>query len=319
MTEVKRTAWNKKTNEEVISEIKERFPEYDCSRVNYVSRKQPIEIGCPKHGWFTKGHSKTYECQKCSLERRTKDQTHSKEDFIRKSIELHGDKYDYSFVEYETARIPVKIRCKLHDHIFEQAPYVHHACKGCPLCRNDKLANDHRADKEHFIKRSIETHGSKYTYEKVEYRNAKTKVIVTCPKHGDFPTYPDNHWLGAGCPDCSCAGFSKNIPAYLYVFNHENITKIGISREQVNKRLKVLIAETGKQFKKVKVYKNNSGLLINDTETQLLEKLRGMYKQPVEKFGGYSECFYDVDIPNLLAMIEEKLGIYDGKEREKSI
>jgi hypothetical protein len=37
------------------------------------------------------------------------------------------------------------------------------------------------------------------------YINARTTVLVTCPKHGDFPQTPNNHLSGNGC--LKCAGF----------------------------------------------------------------------------------------------------------------
>lgn len=37
-----------------------------------------------------------------------------------------------------------------------------------------------------FINRSKEIHNNFYNYDKVDYINARTKVIITCPEHGDF-------------------------------------------------------------------------------------------------------------------------------------
>ena len=39
---------------------------------------------------------------------------------------------------------------------------------------------------EEFIQKAKAVHGDKYDYSKVEYVNAKTKVCVICPKHGEF-------------------------------------------------------------------------------------------------------------------------------------
>lgn len=49
-----------------------------------------------------------------------------------------------------------------------------------------------------------------YTYEKAKYVNANTKVIVTCPIHGDFLTKPSSFIAGhkSGCPKCN-TGFIK--------------------------------------------------------------------------------------------------------------
>lgn len=46
-------------------------------------------------------------------------------------------------------------------------------------------------------------HDGKYNYDKVKYINAKTKVIITCPIHGDFEQTPDKHQQGRGCPKCA--------------------------------------------------------------------------------------------------------------------
>jgi len=40
--------------------------------------------------------------------------------------------------------------------------------------------------KENFIKKAKEVHGNNFNYEKVNYINSKTKVIIICPLHGEF-------------------------------------------------------------------------------------------------------------------------------------
>lgn len=46
-------------------------------------------------------------------------------------------------------------------------------------------------------------HGDKYDYSKVEYINARTKVCIVCPIHGEFWQTPSNHLQGQGCPICT--------------------------------------------------------------------------------------------------------------------
>lgn len=311
----------KKSTEIVVAEILEKYPDYDCSKVRYVNAKTPIEIICPRHKPFKKSPTDGYECQACSIERRTKAQTSSAEEFVQRALLVHGTKYNYSLVEYCTARIRVKIICNTHGHVFEQTPYRHLAGNGCKLCANDKQAAHRQADKEHFVKRSVAQHGEGvFTYENVVYKNAKTQVTVTCKEHGDFPTYPDNHWLGAGCPDCSEAGFSSNRAGILYVMHcdRDNMTKVGITNDQLIKRNKAINKSYGKDFTILKHYENSSGLLISNVETSLILHLRKLYKQPSFKFDGYTECFYDVDHTLLLNTIEKKIGEYsDEKEEEE--
>lgn len=57
------------------------------------------------------------------------------EQFISEARKIHGDRYDYSKVQYVNAETPVEIRCKEHG-VFKQAPKLHIGCYkcGCPKC-----------------------------------------------------------------------------------------------------------------------------------------------------------------------------------------
>ena len=56
---------------------------------------------------------------------------------------------------------------------------------------------------EEFIQRAKEVHGDKYDYSKSQYINAKTKITIICPKHGEFLQSADCHLnKGQGCPKC---------------------------------------------------------------------------------------------------------------------
>ena len=60
-----------------------------------------------------------------------------------------------------------------------------------------------RKTTEEFIAKAEQIHGVRYTYSKVNYIDAKTKVIIICPIHGDFEQTPNNHLSGKGCAICS--------------------------------------------------------------------------------------------------------------------
>lgn len=57
-----------------------------------------------------------------------------------------------------------------------------------------------------FIERANTKYFNKYSYTKSIYTNATTKLIITCPIHGDFNKTPNKHLLGQGCPECSKEG-----------------------------------------------------------------------------------------------------------------
>ena len=66
------------------------------------------------------------------------------EEFIRRSREVHGDKYDYSNVTYVNAKTTVEIICKKCGKIFWQFPFNHlkgHGCTYCGLSINNGKAN----------------------------------------------------------------------------------------------------------------------------------------------------------------------------------
>lgn len=54
-----------------------------------------------------------------------------------------------------------------------------------------------------FISKAKLIHGDKYDYSKVEYCDARTKVRIICPKHGEFLITPNAHLnLKQGCREC---------------------------------------------------------------------------------------------------------------------
>lgn len=120
------------------------------------------------------------------------------EEFIRKSREVHNDKYDYSQVRYINNKTKVKIICPIHG-VFEQRPDGHLKGIGCKKCADESyiISNDE------FIKRSKKIHNNKYDYSLVEYKKSKLKVDVICNVHGVFKIRPMHHLKGMGCKKCS--------------------------------------------------------------------------------------------------------------------
>jgi very-short-patch-repair endonuclease len=57
--------------------------------------------------------------------------------FINKSIKKHGNKYDYTLVDYIYNKIKVKIICNIHGE-FEQRPNDHLKGVGCSKCKSSK-------------------------------------------------------------------------------------------------------------------------------------------------------------------------------------
>ena len=60
-----------------------------------------------------------------------------------------------------------------------------------------------RLTTEEFIEKAKSVHKDKYVYSKVNYINNRTKIVISCKKHGDFNQIPNAHLNGQGCPKCS--------------------------------------------------------------------------------------------------------------------
>lgn len=127
----------KRTNEEFIEDaIKKHGNKYDYSKSHYISSHIPVTIICPEHGEFTMtahNHLRGQGCPKCANTRKGAYQKSNTQDFIAKAQKVHGDKYDYSKVDYVNNRVKVTIICPIHGE-FTQKPADHlHGC-GCPEC-----------------------------------------------------------------------------------------------------------------------------------------------------------------------------------------
>ena len=111
--------------------------------------------------------------------------------------EAHGDKYDYSLVEYISTRIKIKIVCHIHG-IFEQRSDSHYGGSGCIKC----MTNKNKSNTDEFIIKAKEVHGDKYDHSLSKYINAKTKIKIVCYTHGMFEQLPGPHRKGVGCLHC---------------------------------------------------------------------------------------------------------------------
>lgn len=188
---------------------------YDYSMVEYISCKKKVIIICPEHGDFLQtpnNHLNKQGCYKC----KNNSQRSNLDSFIKKSKEIHGDKYDYSKSKYVNIRTNIIITCKKHGD-FLQKPNKHIKGQGCVKC---KIDNNTLTSKE-FIKKAIYIHGDEYDYSKVEYKYTNKKVIIICRKHGEFKQTPMTHLRGTRCPKCALKfGIMEN--KWLDKFNIKN-------------------------------------------------------------------------------------------------
>ena len=186
---------------------------YKYSKVKYVDYETPVTIICPIHGEFQQtpnSHLHSYGCPKCGFEHINEKKKLTTEEFIKRAKEVHGDKYDYSKVEYKNNKIPVTIICPEHGE-FQQRPSNHLNGSGCKKCATviSKLT------KEQFIEKAKKIHGDKYDYSKLKYNDSQSKVCIICPEHGEFQQRATDHLMGHGCPICNERKLEKETREFL--------------------------------------------------------------------------------------------------------
>ena len=177
---------------------------YNYSFVNYVNCRTKIKIICKIHGEFEQtplNHLSGNGCPKCGRELKIKSITKSQILFIKEANSVHVNKYDYSLVDYKNSHEKIIIICKIHGN-FLQNPNSHLQGIGCRACGIESRKKLQTKTPNKFIKEAIDIHGDKYDYSKSIYKNSVEKIIIICPKHGEFLQAPIKHLIGRGCSKC---------------------------------------------------------------------------------------------------------------------
>lgn len=178
---------------------------YNYSKVEYKKVTDKVCIICPEHGEFYQEARKHYSgqgCPKCASQEMKIKRSYTTDYFIKKAKEVHGNKYDYSKVEYIDSQTKVCIICPEHGEFWIR-PDAHIFNRGCPKCGNLRKGIIKKLTQEEFIQKAKEVHGHKYDYSKVKYVNNYTKVCIICPEHGEFWQSPYSHINGSSCPKCA--------------------------------------------------------------------------------------------------------------------
>lgn len=118
--------------------------------------------------------------------------------FIAKAKDIHGDKFDYSLVEYNGYSKPVTIICPIHG-IFTQVAGEHLRGSGCAMCAKKALMKN----LNYYLPIFNELYGDIYDYSEAGYTGSHNKIKVKCNLCGSiFFVSPDNHMRGHGCKYC---------------------------------------------------------------------------------------------------------------------
>lgn len=148
--------------------------------------------------------------------------------FLQRAIEKHGNKFDYSQVEYVTAKVKVKIICPDHGEFWiKPDKHLSKNSKGCQQCwadiRDIMIKKVHKERKETgkpplkqitpssiFLERAKDRFGDRFEYNLENYNGlAGNQITVTCSLHGTFTMQPRSHLLSNGCKECGKVKFQE--------------------------------------------------------------------------------------------------------------
>ena len=238
--------------------------------------------------------------------------------FISKATKVHGNKYDYSKVDYINAKTKVIIVCNIHGE-FSQTPSNHLSNYNCQKCSNNFKLNT-----QTFIEKANQIHNNRYDYSIANYINTDISVSIICKEHGEFKQIPDFHInRKCGCPKCS-----NNVKLCLLEFitksnkihnNTYNYSKVDYIN---NKKQVIIICKKHGEFTQqpfVHLSRHGCPSCINKTEFKFFEKIKELYpsikrQYKVEWCKNKLHLPYDFVIEDLNIIIE-----VDGEQHFKQI
>jgi len=219
----------RKTTEQFIKEAKNKWGDkYDYSITIYTTRKNKIKVIYDGivYEQLPSNHM-IYAPEKLSIPMTT-------DYFIKKSLELNGNRYDYNKVNIISSGKKVLITCNKEGHgDFLQTPHSHINGKGCPKCRESKGNK--------IIRSILDKSNIKYIQE-YKFSDCKNKQelpfdfyiesINTCIEFDGVQHYKPVSIFG-GNEKYEITKFNDNIKN-LYC-NKNNINLIRISYKEINK------------------------------------------------------------------------------------
>ena len=157
----------------------------------------------------------------------------TKDEFILLAQEKHGNKFNYSKVEYINTHTNINIICNKHNNIFAQTPGTHLQSKiGCPQCVLEDSSRRYSMPFEEFKCRSIKKYGDQFIYYPETFTRIHGSTKLKHNKCGNIFTLNDaySHLITkTGCWFCGIE--LKNKTQKQNNLNHIQNRKLEILKE----------------------------------------------------------------------------------------
>gem|GEM_PF-940754 len=173
---------------------------YDYDSVHVWKSRARVTVLCREHGAFLTfaGHHVrgAGKCPTC----RFLDQRVDREEFERRAIEIHGDRYDLSQVEeFANVREHIIVGCPDHGEWSTTVGSFINDRHGCLKCKH---ANSRSTSEEFWekVRANHPVHG--YDLSRVEFVAMREPIDVICREHGLFRPTAHSFAKGQGCIAC---------------------------------------------------------------------------------------------------------------------
>jgi len=203
------------------------------------SHAQRGEWECSVHGVFMSSEKNIIRantpCPSCR-------QVETMKSRITVALTTHGDSFSFMKVNLLAPITEnVTIVCGTHGDI--QMPISHFISNkhGCRKCGEVAAAKAKRKDLQYFTAEANKVHNNFYDYTSTIYVEAKVKLKIRCPLHGEFEQLASGHLQGYGCKMCASYGkgrVSPTVPCILYYFRiaGTSLYKVGITTRSLDER-----------------------------------------------------------------------------------
>lgn len=182
----------------------------------------------------------------------------TKEEFVERSIKVHGNKYNYSLVDYKNSCTKVEIICPIHG-VFEQNPKHHMNGSECFKCSYLERNNDKLKGKDFYTNKLKEKYGDEYIFE-FEYP-FKDSIKVHCKIHGLIEKNIGNLINGNNSPCPFCSGKRSKKIDFIKEMNVKYNNKYDYSKIDFSdkKHLKIICPKHGEFIQSFIEHKHMKG------------------------------------------------------------
>ena len=178
----------------------------------------------------------------------------TQEEYIKSAKKIHGDKYDYSKVNYKKNDEKIEIICNKHGSFFQEAN-AHKRGHGCKKCVDEKKF----LTRSKFIKQANKVHKGKFDYSLTEFSKTHQTISIEiiCPIHGKFFQRVRNHLRGDDCRKCAAVhrGLKQRITKEYFIQTAQKFhgNKYDYSKVQLSTSRDVvkIVCPTHGQFKQI--------------------------------------------------------------------